>query len=60
MRKVAATKQPAHPSAADCTIVPELTGKYDHDPYFQAKTNRANDLVQTFGIPKFPKEPEQQ
>ena len=47
-------------SGVDYTIAPELQGKYDNDPYFQEKVDRANHILQTAGIPKFPKKPEQQ
>lgn len=38
---------------ADVTIVPELEGKYDDQPLFQDKVNRANYILKTVGIPKF-------
>jgi len=38
---------------ADVTIVPELEGKYDDQPLFQDKVNRANFILKTVGVPKF-------
>lgn len=52
-------KLPKKQGAAMVAVRPELTGKYDNDPYFQEKVNRANHIVETFGIPKFPETPEQ-
>lgn len=37
----------------DVTINAELNGKYDDQPLFQDKVNRANHILKTFGIPKF-------
>jgi hypothetical protein len=37
----------------DVTINPELDGKYDDQPLFQDKVNRANHILKTVGIPKF-------
>ena len=38
---------------SDVTIVPELEGKYDDQPLFQDKVNRANYILKTIGVPKF-------
>lgn len=34
-------------------INPSLQGKYDDQPLFQDKVNRANHILKTVGIPKF-------
>ncbi|MDQ6890419.1 MAG: hypothetical protein M3Z56_09120 [Bacteroidota bacterium] len=46
-------KIPKKKSPRDVTINPELNGKYDDQPLFQDKVNRANYILKTFGIPKF-------
>ncbi len=54
--KPAATPKPKAPAKtlpADVTIVPELDGKYDDQPLFQDKVNRANYILKTVGMPKF-------
>ena len=38
----------------DYKIRPELEGKYDNQPYFQEKVDRANYILKTAGVPKFP------
>lgn len=37
----------------DHKINPSLQGKYDDQPLFQDKVNRANHILKTVGIPKF-------
>jgi len=37
----------------DYKINPSLKGKYDDQPLFQDKVNRANHILKTIGIPKF-------
>jgi hypothetical protein len=37
----------------DVTIKPALDGKYDDQPLFQDKVNRANHILKTTGIPEF-------
>ena len=37
----------------DYTIKPSLQGKYDNQPLFQDKVNRANFILKKFGIPRF-------
>ncbi len=37
----------------DVTINSELNGKYNDQPLFQDKVNRANHILKTYGIPKF-------
>ena len=37
----------------DYTIKPSLQGKYDDQPIFQDKVDRANFILKKFGIPKF-------
>jgi len=39
--------------AKDYKINPALQGKYDDQPLFQDKVNRANHILKTVGIPKF-------
>lgn len=34
------------------TINPALDGKYDNDPFFQDKIDRANHILKTVGLPK--------
>jgi hypothetical protein len=34
-------------------INPALQGKYDDQPLFQDKVNRANHILKTVGMPKF-------
>jgi hypothetical protein len=46
--------------AADIIIMPELDGKYDNDPYFQEKMDRANEIIERCGVPKFSERPEKQ
>lgn len=37
----------------DYTIKPSLQGKYDDQPLFQEKVDRANFILKKFGVPKF-------
>lgn len=37
----------------DFTINPALSGKYDDQPLFKDKVDRANHILKTVGIPKF-------
>ena len=37
----------------DYKINPLLQGKYEDQPLFQDKVNRANHILKTIGIPKF-------
>lgn len=37
----------------DYTIKPSLKGKYDDQPLFQDKVDRANFILKKFGVPKF-------
>jgi hypothetical protein len=37
----------------DYKINPSLQGKYDDQPLFQDKVNRANHILKTVGVPKF-------
>lgn len=37
----------------DYTIKPSLQGKYDDQPLFQDKVDRANFILKKFGVPKF-------
>lgn len=37
----------------DYTIKQSLQGKYDDQPLFQDKVDRANFILKKFGIPKF-------
>ncbi len=46
--KAAKKKQPK-----EYKINPSLQGKYDDQPLFQDKVNRANHILKTIGIPKF-------
>ena len=34
------------------TIEPTLTGKYDNQPLFKDKIDRANHILKTVGLPK--------
>ena len=34
-------------------VNPSLQGKYDDQPLFQDKVNRANHILKTIGIPQF-------
>ena len=47
-RKAATKKLPK-----DVIINPALDGKYDDQPLFQDKVNRANHILKTVGLPKF-------
>ena len=40
-------------ASKDYTIKPSLQGKYDDQPLFQDKVDRANFILKKFGIPKF-------
>ena len=35
------------------TIDPSLTGKYDDQPLFKDKVDRANHILKVVGLPKF-------
>lgn len=35
------------------TIDPTLAGKYDNQPLFKDKVERANHILKTVGLPKF-------
>ncbi len=35
------------------TVDPKLTGKYDEQPLFKDKVDRANHILKTIGLPKF-------
>ena len=37
----------------DYKINPSLQGKYDDQPLFKDKVNRANHILKSVGIPKF-------
>ncbi len=39
--------------AKDVIIDPSLQGKYDDQPLFRDKVDRANHILKTFGLPKF-------
>lgn len=52
-KKVGKSKQATKKLPKDVTINPELNGKYDDQPLFQDKVNRANHILKTYGIPKF-------
>lgn len=41
------------PSAIKFTINPELNGKYDNDPFLNAKAEKAKEFIKKAGIPKF-------
>jgi hypothetical protein len=48
------TKAPEKKRARkDYTVKPSLQGKYDDQPLFQDKVDRANFILKKFGIPKF-------
>ncbi len=49
--KLAPTKKKKR--SMDHTINPALQGKYDDQPLFEDKVNRANHILKTIGIPKF-------
>ena len=48
--KVKTGKKTVH---KDYTIKPSLKGKYDDQPLFQDKVDRANFILKKFGVPKF-------
>ncbi|MEO8416825.1 MAG: hypothetical protein ABI472_24385 [Ginsengibacter sp.] len=50
IQKIKGTKKKR---AKDYKINPSLQGKYDDQPLFQDKVNRANHILKTVGIPKF-------
>lgn len=37
----------------DHTVKPSLRGKYDDQPVFQDKVDRANFILKKFGVPNF-------
>lgn len=39
------------------TIDPTLRGKYDDQPLFKDKVDRANHILKTVGLPKFDRTP---
>ncbi len=45
------TKKPKLPEGF--TVDPKLTGKYDDQPLFKDKVDRANHILKTVGLPKF-------
>ncbi len=49
--KKSETKKPKLPKGF--TVDPELTGKYDDQPLFKDKVDRANHILKTVGLPKF-------
>lgn len=54
MKKAPQTAAIQLKKSADYRINPELQGKYDDQPLFQDKIDRANQILKTVGIPKFP------
>jgi hypothetical protein len=48
--KTTKTKKPELP--AGFTIDPSLKGKYDDQPLFKDKVDRANHILKTVGLPK--------
>ena len=54
MKKALKTVSLQLKESADYRINPELQGKYDDQPVFQDKVNRANYILKKVGIPKFP------
>lgn len=54
MKKALKTAPVQLKESADYRINPELQGKYDNQPLFQDKIDRANQILKTVGIPKFP------
>ncbi|WP_167856734.1 hypothetical protein [Hymenobacter aquaticus] len=53
MKKTPKAKPAKKQPEVEYTINPELAGKYDNQPLFQDKVNRANYILKTVGIPKF-------
>jgi hypothetical protein len=49
LKRRAATKK----LPKDIVINPDLDRKYDDQPLFQDKVNRANHIIKTVGLPKF-------
>lgn len=49
--KKPATKKPKLPKGF--TVDPKLNGKYDDQPLFKEKVDRANHILKTVGLPKF-------
>ena len=48
------TKAPAtKPVHKDHTTMASLQGKYDDQPVFQEKVDRANFILKKYGVPKF-------
>ena len=45
------TKKPKLPEGF--TVDPKLSGKYDNQPLFKDKVDRANHILKTVGLPKF-------
>ena len=52
-KKVQKSKATKKELPKDVTINPELNTKYDDQPLFEDKVNRANHILKTYGIPKF-------
>lgn len=50
-KKQTAIAKPELP--AGFTIDPSLTGKYDDQPLFKEKVDRANHILKTIGLPKW-------
>lgn len=53
MKAIQKRKRIKKKQAKDYNINPSLEGKYDDQPLFQDKVNRANHILKTVGIPKF-------
>lgn len=53
METVQKNKQAKKKQQKSHKINPSLQGKYDDQPLFQYKVNRANHIIKTVGIPKF-------
>ena len=50
-KAITRTKKPKLPKGF--TVDPSLNGKYDDQPLFKDKVDRANHILKTVGLPKF-------
>ena len=53
MKIIQKSKAAKKSQTKDYKINPSLQGKYDGQPLFQDKIDRANHILKTVGIPKF-------
>ena len=53
MMKTKEIKDKKKEAPAGFTIDPALNNKYDNDPFFKEKAERAEEFIKKAGVPKF-------